>query len=91
MTDIVAELRRLDAAALQGEWGEWEVWHDAGTTYVIQPLDEYFDRIVCTVRSDSDAPLIVAMHNHLPALLDRLEWLEDRVRSLEMVESEGNN
>lgn len=41
-------------------------------------------------KSRAHAQLFIAMHEALPELLDRIEWLENRVRSLEMVESRRN-
>ena len=68
--DIVAELRRLYAAAPQGKWATGQI---DGNDYILQPDDEYFDRIVCLVDDDRLSGLIVAMYNDLPKLLAAIE------------------
>ena len=63
--DIVAELRRLYAAALQGKWATGQI---DGNDYILQPDDEYFDRIVCLMDDDRFSGLIVAMYKLLAAI-----------------------
>lgn len=70
MTDIVAELRRLYAEAPQGRWevcgdpGWVDIWGNDGDLYHLDYIEGDDTNL---------SPLIVAMHNHLPALLDVVE------------------
>ena len=91
MTDIVAELRRLYEAAPQGEWTLEPFVDLRGRAIGYDIRTGPRRRDVIEVATSELCDLIVAMHEALPALLDRIEWLESRVRSLEMVESGGNN
>lgn len=69
MSDIVAELRRLYEAAPQGEWTcEGPTFHG----YRVYTSDEHVWNHTLTEAVET-ADLIVAMHNHLPALLQAIE------------------
>lgn len=63
----IAELRRLHAAATLGDWRI----HPNLKYYVLLPMNEAGDSNL-----DGNAAFIVAAHNAMPALLDRLERLE---------------
>lgn len=76
MTDIVAELRRLYAEATGDDLRPWERMekHDRVLGHPIyhgDPLNEGVG-VAFTLRA---ADLIVAMHNHLPQLLDAIDTL----------------
>ena len=70
--DIVAELRRLGEKAPPGKWeacgdpGWVDIWGNDGDLYHLDYIEG----------DDTElSSLIVAMHNHLPALLDAVEAL----------------
>jgi len=94
LTKTIAELRRLDAEATPGEWVEcrddtdppsWEHLVEA------RDADGICDDVAHNVRG-TDAVLIAAMRNALPALLDAAERVAqlDRPDSVVMLELRGD-
>lgn len=72
--ETLATLARLEAEATPGPWSNWE--DDEGAYFVHRDSGQQ-------VSQESDAALIAAMRNHLPALLEaveRLARLECRIR-----------
>lgn len=78
MTDIVAELRRLYAEAPQGEWEYSGPFNDGDSAGYIEVRDndgDWWPVVGIGIDRPEVIDLIVAMHNHLPALLDVVEAL----------------
>ncbi len=76
LSDVIGELRGLLARASTGPWRQHPTW---GASDVLDGVESSSDGAVAVCEMDYDAALIVAMHNHLPALLDALEG-RDAVR-----------
>ena len=70
MTDIIDELERLHAAANGGRWEQYCLH------FVARPDTSGFSVYDTNGRGCEDAALIVASHNHLPALLAYVRALE---------------
>lgn len=76
MTDIVAELRRLYAEAPQGEWEYSGPFNDGDSAGYIEVRDsggDWWPVVGIGIDRPEVIHLIVAMHNHLPQLLDVVE------------------
>lgn len=72
MTPDIKALRKLLEAASPGPWSDWQPLHIGAA----DPDSSVGQRSVARVNVSTDAALIVAAVNALPALLTRLEALE---------------
>ena len=72
MTDDIARLRALEAAATKGSW-KFVPWHIEEANAAVRAPTGW---LICSTSSDADSELIAEMRNALPALLDRLEKAE---------------
>ena len=83
MTDILAELRRLHEAAPQGQWTLKPFVDLRGRVIGYDIRTGPRRRDVIEVATRELGVLIVAMHNHLPTLLDIAEAFNEAVDPLD--------
>lgn len=84
--ETIERLRQLEAAATPGEWNT----DSCGDVYAITVSEPITVRIGTTAfwcEGNPNAQLIAEMRNALPQLLDRLDYLEERVLKLEAIKA----
>lgn len=87
MSDIVAELRRLLDAAPDGRWEYPGTFDDGDAVGYIETFSADGDSWPVVAISDTRPviDLIVAMHNHLPALLGLVEAVRGHLTGLDVM------
>lgn len=93
MTDLLARLRELEAAATKGPWRQMDQWIDASSRPppIASSHQDYATAPGGTLHAEAlaNAALIVAMRNALPDLLARIEALEREIEGLRALLRDG--
>lgn len=80
--ETLAELRAAEQAATKGPWRA-EMDGSMYTIRCIHPSEPWRDYSVCIDPTGKDANFIALARNNMPALLDRLGWLQEELQTIE--------